>query len=417
MAFLCTESSTAQVFDAWYDGLWSIMPFAMQMALILSTGVALARAPLVKRLLQRLAAIPRRQTGAAITVFLVAAIGCWFHWGFGLVVGALLAREIAKRLREVDFSFLVAAAYMGFMVWASGLSSSIALAIATQGSALNFIERTTGHALGFDQTILTAFNLVPVALLLLTIPAALAFMAPSAGEMKRVDPDILVRQDATDEAEWVARSQKNTFACRLENAWCITAGLVVIGVVFEWQAVRTRGFALDINAFIFAAFILGLALHGRPMRYVFAFYGAARTAGPILLQFPIYGGIMGIMAHTGLAGVIALAFFSFATTGTLAFWSFLSSCIVSLFVPSGGGQWAVVGPFVVPAAISLKADAGMVAMGTAMGVETANMMQPFWALPVLALARLGIKDIMGYCMIAFLIGSIAFGGSLLLFGR
>ena len=397
--------------------LWDVMPFTMQMALILSTGVALARAPIVKRLLQGLATIPSHQTGAAITVFLTAAIGCWVNWGFGLVVGALLSREIAKRLREVDFSFLVAAAYMGFMVWASGLSSSIALAIATDGSALNFIERSTGQAAGFNQTVLTAFNITPVVLLLLAIPAALAFMAPSAAEMKRIEPEILVHQDTADEADWIARSQRNTFASRLENAWVVTAALVLLGVAYEWHAVRTRGFAVDINCFIFVALILGLALHGTPIRYVHAFYGAARTTGPILLQFPIYGGIMGIMAHTGLAGVIAQTFVAFATPGTLAFWAFFSSCIVSLFVPSGGGQWAVVGPFVVPAAINLKADPAMAAMGTAMGVQTASMIQPFWALPVLALARLGIKDIMGYCVIAMVIGSIAYGGSLLVFGR
>ena len=242
-------------------------------------------------------------------------------------------------------------------------------------------------------------------------------MAPSSVDMKRVDPDILVGQDLADEAEWIDRSKRTTFASRLENAWYITAALVLIGVAFASHVVWNRGFALDLNAFIFAAFMLGLALHGRPIRYVLAFYGAARTVGPILLQFPIYGGIMGVMADTGLAGVIAVTLFGFATPGTLAFWSFLSSCIVSLFVPSGGGQWAVVGPFVVPAAIRLNANAGMVAMGTAMGVETASMIQPFWALPVLALARVGIRDIMGYCIIAFLIAGTTFGGALLIFGR
>jgi short-chain fatty acids transporter len=127
--------------------------------------------------------------------------------------------------------------------------------------------------------------------------------------------------------------------------------------------------------------------------------------------------MMGIMAHTGLAGLIAKMLFTASTSHTLAFWAFISSCIISLFVPSGGGQWAVVGPVVVPAAVGLGADPALAAVATAMGVQTASMIQPFWALPVLALARLGLKDIMGYCVVGLILAAIAYGGSLLLFAR
>ena len=137
--------------------------------------------------------------------------------------------------------------------------------------------------------------------------------------------------------------------------------------------------------------------------------------GPILLQFPLYGGIMGIMTGTGLAAVIAEAFVAFSTQHTLPFWSFISSNIISLFVPSGGGHWAVQGPFMVPAAVNLHVDPALTAMGTAMGEQTANMIQPFWALPVLAIAGLGIKDIMGYCVMALLVGLVIYGGALLVF--
>jgi len=189
------------------------------------------------------------------------------------------------------------------------------------------------------------------------------------------------------------------------------------GGAYEWHAIASRGFSVDIDGFIFIALLAGMALHARPIAYVHAFYAAARSTGPILLQFPIYGGIMGIMAHTGLAGLIAKMLFTASTSHTLAFWAFISSCIISLFVPSGGGQWAVVGPVVVPAAHSLGADPALAAVATAMGVQTASMIQPFWALPVLALARLGLKDIMGYCVIGLIVAGIAYGGSLLLFGR
>ncbi len=400
-----------KIITSWYDGIWAILAFAMQMALILATGVALAEAPLVQRFLHRIASFPKRQASAAVTVFLVAALGSWLNWGFGLVVGAILAREVAKRVRETDFGLLVAAAYMGFMVWASGLSSSIALASATPGSALNIIEKETGRIAGLDQTLFAAYNLVPTILVFILIPFLLVLIAPPPVEQKRVDPSALTGADKA--AELVAN--ECSFANKVENAWIATALLVAMALFYEWTLIRTRGFTLDINGMIFLALTLGLIFHGRPIRYVRAFNSAAKTVGPILLQFPLYGGIMGIMTGTGLAAIIAKAFLSFSTHQTLPFWTFVSSNIITIFVPSGGGHWAVQGPFMIPAAIKLGVDPAITAMATAMGEQTANMIQPFWALPVLAIAGLGIKDIMGYCMIALVVGFLLYGGSLLVF--
>ena len=410
-AWIWTPSGAVKIIESWYGGIWGILAFAAQMALILATGITLADAPLVKKLLAKLAAVPTHQTGAVITVFLAAAIGSWFNWGFGLVVGALVAREIGKRLRNVDFGFLVAAAYMGFMTWASGLSSSIALASATHGSALNIIEKVTGKIAGFDETIFTYYNMVPVVLLVILVPVALCFMGPEEKDMKKVDPEALIAQDRVRQPEKRVR----TFATVLEDSWLITVLLVLMGVAYEWHMIATTGFSLDIDGFIFLTLILGLIFHGRPIRYVHSFNSAAKTVGPILLQFPLYGGIMGIMTGTSLAAVIAQSFISFSSAHTLAFWSFVSSNIISLFVPSGGGHWAVQGPFMVPAAVKLHVSPAMTAMGTAMGEQTADMIQPFWALPILAIARLGIKDIMGYCVVALVIGLILYGGSLLIF--
>ena len=410
-ALIWTPSGLLKVFDSWYDGIWKILSFAMQMALILVTGVTLADAPAVKALLRKLASLPERQAGAAITVFLTASVGSWLNWGFGLVVGAVVAREIAKRLREVDFAFLVAAAYMGFMVWASGLSSSIALATASPGNPLNIVEKVTGKVAGFDETIFTAYNLVPVVLLVIIMPVVLYFMAPEGKDMKTVDPQVLIRQDEVAPEG----PRPRTPATMLEDSWLLTVLLVLMGVVYEWHTIATKGFHLDINGFIFIVLILGLIFHWRPIHYVRSFESSARTVGPILLQFPLYGGIMGIMTGTGLAGAIAASFVAFSNHHTLPFWSFISSNIISLFVPSGGGHWAVQGPFMIPAAVKLQVGPAITAMATAMGEQTANMIQPFWALPILAIARLGIKDIMGYCVIGLIVSIILYGGSLLIF--
>ena len=411
-ALMWTSADANKIVASWYDGIWAILAFAMQMALILSTGVALAEAGPVKRGLQSLAAIPTQQSGAAVTMFLVSGVASWLNWGFGLVVGALLAREIAKRLRDVDFGFLVAIAYMGNMVWASGLSSSIALATATPGSALNIVEKVTGNVAGLNETIFTAYNLIPTALVFILLPLMLVAIAPAESEMKRVDPGLLTQEDAPAAA--AAPPEKN-FASTIENSPIFTLGLVGMGLAYEANVVATRGFTLDINGMIFIALMLGLIFHWRPIRYIRAFNRAARTVGPILLQFPLYGGIMGMMTGTGLAAVIAQAFVAFSTHQTLPFWSFVSSNIISLFVPSGGGHWAVQGPFMVPAAVSLHVDPALTAMATAMGEQTANMIQPFWALPVLAIAGLGIRDIMGYCVMALLVGLLLYGGAMIVF--
>jgi short-chain fatty acids transporter len=410
-ALLWTPSDPVRIIDAWYAGIWSILAFALQMALILVTGVALADAPLIRMMLGKLASLPTHQASAAITVFLSSAISSWLNWGLGLVVGALVAREIAKRLRDVDFGFLVAAGYMGFTVWASGLSSSIALATATHGSTLNIVEQLTGQTAGFDQTIFTPYNLIPVALLLILMSIALCFMGPAPIDMRRVDPNVLISQDTLAPT---ARRERS-FASALENSWLLTALLALMGIFYEWHAIQRGGFELDINGFIFIALMLGLVCHGRPIRYVRAFESGARTVGPILLQFPLYGGIMGMMTGTGLAGLIAQRFVAFSSQHTLPFWAFISSNLISLFIPSGGGHWAVQGPFMVPAAVRLHVDPAITAMGTAMGEQTANMIQPFWALPILAIARLGLKDIMGYCVFALLLGLLLYGGSLLIF--
>ena len=160
--------------------------------------------------------------------------------------------------------------------------------------------------------------------------------------------------------------------------------------------------------------LLGLLFHWRPIRYVRSFESGARTVGPILLQFPLYGGIMGIMTGTGLAAIIAQSFVSFSTQRTLPFWSFIASNIITLFVPSGGGHWAVQGPFIVPAAVALHVNLAAAAQGVGYGEAVANMIQPFWALPLLAIAGIGMRRVMGFTIITFFVSLVVFGASLLI---
>ncbi len=407
---LAPHRTLEDVLGAWYNGIFEIFAFALQMILILVTGYALASSLPVAGALERIAAIPQTTRSAVVLTFLISAGACWLNWGFGLVVAGLLARAIARRMR-IDFGWLVGAAYSGFLIWASGLSSSIALAQATPGNKLNIVQSLTGTVLPLSRTIFTAFNLVPVLVLVIVVPALFVALEPKGGDVATGDIERLAEADA---AALPQSQNRGKLASALDNAWALNLAIVAGGLAYLVITWRKTGFSLDIDSVIFIFFLLGLLLHWTPVRYVRAIDGAARVTGPLLIQYPLYGGIMGLMTGTGLAGVISQWFLAFSTAATLPFWNYVSSIIISLFVPSGGGHWAVQGPFAVPAAAKLGASQAATAMAVAIGEEVANMIQPFWALPVLAIAGVGLRRVMAFTALVFFVALVVFGASLLL---
>jgi short-chain fatty acids transporter len=407
----------------WYKGIFDILAFALEMILILVTGYALASSAPVARGLSALAALPRSPKGAVALTFLVSALACWLNWGFGLVVAGLLSRAIAQRMR-IDFGWLVASAYAGFVVWASGWSSSIALAQATPGSKLNIVQSLTGQVLSMNAMIFAPYNIIPVIVLFVALPFVFMALQPRdedvvTGNVSGVRSFDSAQDDTRRKAQGDTGSRQGdtgragTLAGTLENAWILNLVLVLAGFTYLAITWAKSGFAIDINSVIFIFFLLGLLLHWRPIAYVGAVNNAARITGPLIIQYPLYGGIMGIMTATGLAGVIAQWFLVFSTAATLPFWSYIASIIISLFVPSGGGHWAVQGPFVVPAAAKLGASQAASAMAVAVGEQVANMIQPFWALPVLAIAGIGLQRVMAFTSVVFVVALVVFGVSLL----
>jgi short-chain fatty acids transporter len=408
-AFFAPKGSAEVILTGWYTGLFNILAFAFQMVLVLVTGYALSNSLPVRRLLDRLAGIATTPKRAVVVLVLTVMVTSFVNWGCGLVVAGLLAREIAKRIR-IDFGWLVAAAYSGWIIWASGLSSSIALAQATPGSVLNVVQKMTGKVLPLNETVFAPFNVVPVLVLLVLIPILYCAIQPTEEETLAADSARLIAEDQarigkTDEAPTLAR--------HLERAWLLNLIVVIAGVAALSIIWSKSGFNLDINSVIFLFFIAGLLLHWRPIAYVEAINNAARVTGPLILQYPLYGGIMGIMTTTGLAEVISKAFVAFSNAHTLPFWNFIASIIISLFIPSGGGHWAVQGPFAVPAAAQLHTSQAATAMAVAMGEQVANMIQPFWALPVLAIAGISLRRVMGFTVLSFFVGAIVFGLALL----
>ncbi len=405
---LAPHGAPQEVLTAWYNGIFLIFPFAFQMVLVLVTGYALSTSRPVARLLAKLATLPRTAGGAVALAMVVSMAANLLNWGFGLVVSALFARELAKRHR-LDFAWLVAASYAGFLMFPPGLSSSIALAEATPGSALNITEKLTHQIVPLGTTLLTAYNIVPVLVLFLCLPFIFTRMAPAEADMVPADQARLAAEDAAAPH----RAHVPGIAGALDNAWILNLCIVAATTLYFGHAVLAGKFHLDINALILIFLSLGLLLHWRPIAYVDAVSAAARVTGSLLLQYPLYGGIMGIMTATGLAGVIAQGFIVVSTPHTLPFWGFVSSIVISLFVPSGGGHWAVQGPFIVPAAAALHVDQGVAAMAVAYGEGVANMIQPFWALPLLAIAGIGMRRVMGFSVISFFVSFVVFAFSLL----
>ena len=415
-AAICHQTPLEVVWN-WGGGVWNLLAFAMQMALVLVCGSALAASPAVKRGVTALARLPKSPTSAIALVTVVSAIACWLNWGFGLIVGVVFAKEIARQLKGVDYRLLIASAYSGFVVWHAGISGSIPLTMATPGEAL---AKATNGALTepvpVSQTILDPHNLVIVLLVIVAITVANSLMHPKHGAVT-VDPTLLAEEETS--VGGGSTVAKPTPAQRLENSRVLSWLIALMFIVFLVVKLGFRGGSLDLGAVIMLFLALGLLLHGTPVAYVRAFGKAASGASGIILQFPFYAGIMGIITGVGASGicmgtVLADACISISTPVTYPLLTFLCAAVLNLFVPSGGGHWAIQAPIMFTAGADLGVDPGLTGIAIAWGDAWTNLIQPFWALPALAIAKLSAKDIMGYCLIDLLISGIIVAAGLVI---
>lgn len=387
------DSGPLQVVTMWGDGFWSLLSFSMQMLLVLVTGYMMASTPLVRRGLSALAGLANSAGGAILLVSVVSLAASWINWGFGLVVGALFARELARTIR-VDYRLLVASAYSGFIVWHGGLAGSIPLSIATAGHP--FVDIT--GIIPTSQTIFSFYNIAIVVALFIVVPFVNRAMMPREEESVYVDPALLAEDAPTKPAA-------PTPADRMENSFVLSILVGLAGAAWLVQHfLAGKGLSLNVINFLFLT--LAVLLHGTPRNLLNALTEAVKGGAGIVIQFPFYAGIMAIMVQSGLAASISEALVGLATATTLPFWTFLSAGIVNFFVPSGGGQWAVQAPVILPAAEALGADLARASMAVAWGDAWTNMVQPFWALPILGIAGLRAKDIMGFCVMHLILSGI-----------
>lgn len=364
------------------------------------------------RLLDRAAGLATSPSLAYVIVCFVACLASLASWGVGLIVGAIVARETAnvclRRGIKVHYPLLVAAAFSGLVVWHQGLSSSVGLLIATPN---HFLADSIG-VIPVSETIFSYWNITIVVIIVATLPFVMMLLRPSNAECVPIARE-LEKEDEADAHEQGETGERSTPAQMLENARSINLLLGGTGFVFLVLHFFGRGGSLNINIVNFSFLTLGFLLTRSPVHYVRLITHGGRTLGPILLQFPFYGGIMGMILDSGFAQILASWFVAISTPQTLPFWSLISGGIINMFVPSGGGQWAVQGPVMTEAAKTIGADIPRVAMGVAMRDQWTNMIQPFWTIPALAIAGLHVRDVMGYTVITCIWTGIIFSLGLL----
>jgi short-chain fatty acids transporter len=378
--------------DHWGNGVWKLLGFSMQMVLILVLGTVLAMSRPVKAALRAIARVASTPSQGIILVTLTSMMALWVNWGFGLVVGALLAREVASHVKNSHFPLLIAAAYSGLLVWHSGLSGSIPLKIASTGDdALS--QLLNGQTVPLLETIFAWQNIAIIIALAISLPILNILMMPDKnnrlGLAAEEEPEPAVDLTAMSPAE------------KLEHYPIINYLLVAIGAVYLFGSFSS-GRSISLNEINLCLLLAGLALHINPRNYLNAMNSAIGTSSGIILQFPLYAGVMGMMVGSGLAGAMSQWFVDISSAQSFPVITFLSAGVVNFFVPSGGGQWAVQAPIVVPAAAELGVPVSKAAMAVAWGDAWTNMIQPFWALPLLALSGLNLRQIMGYCVVILL---------------
>lgn len=385
------------------------LAFALQMCLVLVTGHALALSPPVQRIVARIATLPNSGAAAAALVAAVAAVAGVAHWGLGAIVGAFLAREIARhavaRGLSIHYPLLGGAAYAGLAVWHGGLSGSAPLKVAEAG---HFAESISG-VLPVSSTLTSPLNLIVTGALVVMLP--ILFFAMSPRDAAECSPPGALAPIPTPPAP-----ATDTVPAWLRGSPFVGRMVGTVGLLVLTAGSLGDHLAFDLNFVNLGFLFAGIALQGRLGDYVDAITDGARGAGGIILQFPFYFGILGVMKASGMIGSISTAMAAVATKTTFPVLAFLSAGLVNLVVPSGGGQWAVQGEILLKAGQDLGVDPGTTVMAFAYGDAWTNMLQPFWALPLLGIMGLKAKDIIGYTAVVFLAMGVLVPVLLLAFG-
>jgi short-chain fatty acids transporter len=417
-AFTTTPSALAEIVDAWGRGFWELIPFTLQMALIIITGHVLATSPPMGRVIRTIAGWPRSPRGAValVTAFTLAA--SWINWGFSLVFGAVLAIEVARRVKDVDYRALAAASVLGLgSIWAQGLSGSAALQMATPGALQPQIRDIVAHGglvpagiISFRHTIFLWQSVASVVVetIVVTTVMWLATPPPSRARTARdLGIDLEPRAANPSGESQIPNPESRALppGQRLEHSRVLTWLVVALGGAYLgryfWQAGDPLS-ALTLNILNLGFLMIGFLLHGTPARLMRAVQDATPAVWGVILQFPFYAGIAGVITGTHLSAQLAHLFVRVSTPATFPALVALYSALLGVFVPSGGSKWVIEAPYVMQAAHTHQVHLGWIVSAYDLGEALANLLQPFWMLPVLGLFKLAARDVMGYTMVVCL---------------
>lgn len=396
LAIAFTDHGPIQLVEDWGKGFWTLLSFSMQMALVIFTGYIVAVAPPMQRLLNHIAGYATSPKQAITLMALISMILAFFNWGISIVGSAVLVRAMAKKVKGVDYRLLVACAYLGMgCTWHSGLSASAPLLVATPG---HFMEKAIG-IIPVTQTIFSPFNLITTAVVVIVMTIVAPMLHPAEKDTVTVDPAVLA--DMKD-FEKPVRAEK-TPASGMEFSPIMSIIIGLMGVIYLFLYFKAKGVnGIDINTVNFIFLVLGIILHGTPASLLKAAEEAGTNIWGVILQFPFYAGIFGVVQYSGLSDIIGDFFVSFATGSTYPLIIYWYSGILNYIVPSGGSKFAIEAPYIMAAADKLGVTHSITLIAYAWGDMFTDIIQPFWAIPLLGVARLKFRDIMGYCIVFFL---------------
>jgi short-chain fatty acids transporter len=409
-ALTWTPATAGQVIDAWGSGFWGLIPFTLQMALIIITGHVLATSTPMRRVIVSIAGWPQTPRGAVALVAFFSMFSSWFNWGFSLIFGAVLAREVARRVPNVDYRALAAATFCGLgSIWAQGLSGSAALQMATPGALQPAIRTIVagggivpGGILPFRDTIFLWQSFVAVFVEIIVVTTVMWLACPPRGR-ERTAADLGV--DLSEPAPAATPTGQIQPGAWLEHSMILPLLIVAMGgayLVRYFSRAAEALNAINLDTVNLGFLLLGFLLHRTPARLMRAVQEATPAVWGVLLQFPFYAGIAAIITSTHLSQKLADIFVSVSTPFTFPAFVAIYSAILGVFVPSGGSKWVIEAPYVMAAAHELKVHLGWVVVSYDLGEALANLVQPFWMLPVLGMLGLRARDVMGYTFVIFL---------------
>jgi short-chain fatty acids transporter len=384
----------------WTKGFWELLELTMQLALIVITGYIVAVSPVVSRALEFIAGLAPSDRAAIALMGLVSMTAAWLHWGLGLIAGPIFLHFLIRRHPRLDYRLAVAAGYLGSTcTWHAGLSGSVPLLMATPN---NFMEAQTG-LVPVSLTTFSAFNLVLTAIVVCVMTAMVIRLYPKAPQTQIASSD-----GGGDEHPNAAEAGLHMPPGTLwiERSYALNLVMGVLGAIGFWSLYVDGGSRVSINVLNFAVLFLALLLHPSPASFTRAAARGATYLHGIVTQFPFYAGMYGLIKYSGLAEIIARWFTSIATPRTFPIFIYWYSGLLSFFIPSGGSKWAVEAPYVVAAAKALSVPIPQAILAYAWGDMSTHFLQPFWAIPLLAIARVEFKDIIGYLAILFVVNFV-----------